>query len=143
MKQQAIAIMGGLTALALGVAVALAADHEAGVPLTPQEAAGGWTVETAGHSICMIRLTANFGARADGTCGETLPAGVTGWKATSDGMALIGADGSVLAPFDRWSNSLFVSHRSSGTDVQLMRGPPDPTPGSSSAGLTPGPRPHD
>jgi len=30
----------------------------------------------------------------------------------------------VLAPFNRWSNSLFVSHRSSGVDVQLMRGTP-------------------
>jgi hypothetical protein len=39
-------------------------------------------------------------------------------------MALTGVDGQVLAPFNRWSNSLFVSHRSSGVDVQLMRGPP-------------------
>jgi hypothetical protein len=39
-------------------------------------------------------------------------------------MALTGANGQALAPFNRWSNSLFVSHRSSGVDVQLMRGPP-------------------
>lgn len=143
MKRRAIAITGGFAALALGLGAALAADHEAGVPLTPQEAAGGWTVESGGHSICMIRLTANYGARADRTCGGALPAGVTGWKTTSDGMALIGADGQVLMPFDRWSNSLFVSRRAAGADVQLMRGPPDVIPGSSSAGLTPGPRPYD
>jgi hypothetical protein len=49
----------------------------------------------------------------------------------------------VLASFNRWSNSLFVSHRSGGVDVQLMRGGPHPTPGSSAAGLNPGPRPYD
>jgi hypothetical protein len=143
MRRRTIAIVGSLAALGLGLGAALAADHEAGVPLTPQEAAGGWTVETGGHSICMVRLTADYGARADGTCSDALPAGVTGWKATSDGMALLGADGQVLVSFGRWSNSLFVSHRSGGTDVQLMRGPPNPTPGSSSAGITPGPRPYD
>ena len=103
---------------------AVAADHEAGVPLSPAEAAGGWTVETDGHAICMIQLTANHGATPGQNCGDALPAGVTGWQPTEHGMALIGADGQVLAPFSRWSNSLFVSHRSSGTDVQLMRGPP-------------------
>src|ERR1700722_3598442 len=99
-------------------------DHEAGVPLSPAEAAGGWTVENGGHAICMITLTANHGATPSGNCGDALPAGVTGWQATADGMALTGQGGQVLAPFNRWSNSLFVSHRSSGTDVQLMRGPP-------------------
>jgi hypothetical protein len=114
-----------LAALALATApMALAADHEAGVPLSPAEAAGGWTVETDGHAICMITLTADHGATPSGSCGDALPAGVTGWQPTADGMALTGADGQSLAPFSRWSNSLFVSHRSSGTDVQLMRGPP-------------------
>ena len=103
---------------------AMAADHEAGVPLSPAEAAGGWTVETGGHAICMIRLTADHGATPGQACGDALPAGVTGWQATADGMALTGQGGAVLAPFSRWSNSLFVSHRSSGVDVQLMRGAP-------------------
>jgi hypothetical protein len=122
---------------------ALAADHEAGVPLSPAEAAGGWTVETGGHAICMIRLTAEHGATPGQGCESALPAGVTGWQPTSEGMALTGQGGQVLAPFSRWSNSLLVSHRSSGTDVQLMRGGPNPQPGSSSAGLTAGPLPHD
>jgi hypothetical protein len=111
-------------ALLLLAPAAMAADHEAGVPLSPAEAAGSWTVETGGHAICMIQLTAAHGAKVGDNCGDSLPAGVTGWSTTTDGMALTGADGQVLAPFNRWSNSLFVSHRSSGVDVQLMRGPP-------------------
>ena len=122
---------------------ALAADNEAGVPLSPAEAAGGWTVETGGHAVCMITLTASHGATVGAGCRDALPSGITGWSATADGMALTGAGGQVLAPFNRWSNSLFVSHRSSGVDVQLMRGGPNPTPGSSAAGLTPGARPYD
>jgi hypothetical protein len=111
---------------------AVAADHEAGVPLTPAEAAGAWTVETGGHAICMIRLSpdragnAGFGATPGADCGDALPSGVAGWTPTGEGMALTDAGGKVLAPFNRWSNSLFVSHRSSGVDVQLMRGPPHP-----------------
>ena len=121
---------------------AFAADNEAGVPLSPAEAAGAWTVETGGHAVCMIHLTANHGARVAGDCGGALPAGINGWTATADGMTLT-AGGQAVAPFNRWSNSLFVSHRSTGVDVQLMRGGPHPTPGSSSAGITPGPRPYD
>ena len=37
-------------------------------------------------------------------------------------MRLVSADGAPLLSFNRWSNSLFVSHRSSGVDVQLRRG---------------------
>ena len=112
------------TAFFLLARAAMAADHEAGVPLTPAEAAGAWTVETGGHAICIIQLSADHGAAPAQNCGDSLPAGVTGWTATADGMALTGAGGAVLAPFNRWSNSLFVSHRSSGVDVQLMRGTP-------------------
>jgi hypothetical protein len=113
-----------VSAILASAVVAVAADHEAGVPLSPAEAAGGWTVENGGHAICMLRLTADHGATPGQNCGDALPAGVTGWQPTAHGMALTGAGGQVLAPFNRWSNSLFVSHRSSGTDVQLMRGPP-------------------
>jgi hypothetical protein len=112
------------TAFLLLARAAMAADHEAGVPLSPAEAAGAWTVETGGHAICVVRLSADHGAQVGENCGDSLPAGVTGWAATADGMALTGANGQALAPFNRWSNSLFVSHRSSGVDVQLMRGLP-------------------
>jgi hypothetical protein len=38
------------------------------------------------------------------------------------GRALIGSDGRSLIAFSRWSNSLFVSYRSGGVDIQLRRG---------------------
>jgi hypothetical protein len=40
-------------------------------------------------------------------------------------MNLTGADGQVLVGFNRWSDSLLVSHPSSGVDVQLRRGGPN------------------
>jgi hypothetical protein len=122
MKLRLTLSLAAASALLAGAVVA--ADHEAGVPLSPAEAAGAWTVETGGHAICIIQLTANHGASPGQNCGDSLPAGVTGWTSTADGMALTGQGGEVLAPFNRWSNSLFVSHRSSGVDVQLMRGTP-------------------
>ncbi|MDE2487008.1 MAG: AprI/Inh family metalloprotease inhibitor [Alphaproteobacteria bacterium] len=105
-----------------------AADHEAGAPLTPSEAAGTWTVESQGRSICAVTLSAQpstggYAAKASG-CGEAIPGAPVAWRPTADGMALVGADGRTLIAFDRWSNSLFVSHRSSGVDVQLRRGGP-------------------
>jgi hypothetical protein len=119
----------------------VAADHEAGVPLSPAEAAGAWTVESGGHAVCMIQLTAGHLARPAQNCRDSLPAGVTGWVTTADGMALTGGGAQVLA-FNRWSNSLFVSHLASGVDVQLMRGTPNVA-SNGSAGLQPGPRPYD
>jgi protease inhibitor Inh len=132
-----------LAAAALLAAGAVAAaDNEAGVPLSPAEAAGGWTVEDGSADVCMLKLTADHGAAPSQGCANELPAGVTGWKATNDGMALTDASGQTLLSFGRWSNSLFVAHRSSGTDLRLMRGH-DPAPGTSTAGVTPGPRPYD
>ena len=113
-----------LAAALLLAPAAMAADHEAGVPLSPSEAAGAWTVETGGHAICIIQLTAAHGAKVGDNCGDSLPAGITGWSTTADGMALTGADGQQHAPFNRSSNRLVGSHRSSGDDGQLMRGPP-------------------
>ncbi len=108
--------------------LAAGADHEAGVPLTPAEAAGVWTLVEAGQQpVCTVTLTpqklgdAGFAARVAG-CGELLPPGVSGWAPTGDGMALTGPDGKVLIAFGRWSKSLFVSHRASGVDLQLRRG---------------------
>ncbi len=104
-----------------------AADHEAGVPLAPSEAAGVWTVESGGRSICTVELGtakvgAGYGAKASGACGDTLKGTPTAWTSTRDGMSLIDATGQPLIRFNRWSNSLFVSHTSSGVDVQLRRG---------------------
>jgi hypothetical protein len=121
-----------IVAFVLLARAALAADveHETGVPLSPREAAGGWTVESHGRSICMIRLSdarragGAYGARVEGDCGDVLPDGVAGWAPTTGGMALTDQAGQVLLPFDRWSNSLFVSAISTGDNVQLMRGAP-------------------
>jgi hypothetical protein len=118
-------------ALLAGAAVAQP-DHEAGVPLSPGEAAGGWTVETGGHAVCMITLSAArvgasaYGATPKGDCRSLIPAGVAGWTPTRGGMALTDQSGQVLLPFDRWSNSLFVAKISTGDEVQLMRGGPHP-----------------
>jgi len=115
---------------ALSVGRVLAADHEAGVPLAPADAAGPWTVETGGHAVCVIKLSAakagnaGFALNAPADCAAALPASVAGWTPSGDGMALTGADGQVVLSFGRWSNSLFVSHQASGVDIQLQRGGP-------------------
>ena len=130
--------MNGRCGARLAVGLALAAtcasadplakpDHEAGVPLVPAEAAGAWTVETGGRSLCVISLETNpvaggYAAKVPPACDTTLPAGVTGWAAAPGGISLIGPDGAPVLAFGRWSNSLFVSHRSSGVDLQLRRG---------------------
>ena len=109
--------------------LAIAEDHEAGVPLTPAEAAGAWTLVEAGQErVCVLTLGADkagdagFVARAPASCHRALPDGAAGWTPTSDGMALIGPDGRVVIAFDRWSNSLFVSHRNGLLDLELRRG---------------------
>ena len=83
------------------------------------------TAETGGHAICVVRLTADHSAKV-ATIAETphrlAATGCVGHRRRR--LTLTGAGGQALAPFNRWSNSLFVSHRSSGVDVQLMRGPP-------------------
>jgi len=129
--REALAGAGLAGALLAGsLSAAYAADHEAGVPLTPAEAAGDWTVETGGHSICVLKLDARgvaantYAAQIPPSCGDTLPTKIVAWTPAPDGMRLVGADGQPLIGFARWSNSLFVSHRSSGVDIQLKRGGP-------------------
>jgi len=123
-------IVAGLAGLTLLSAPAFAVDHEAGTPLTPAEATGTWTLESAGHAICVLRLgrekagSAGFALEVPATCGDALPANLAGWAPAADGMSLVGADGQALIGFNRWSNSLFVSHAASGVDVQLRRGGP-------------------
>jgi hypothetical protein len=109
--------------LAAGLAgPTLAADREAGVPLTPAEAVGGWTLSNQGHAVCMVRLGARHTVRTDGDCSGALSARPTGWAPTSDGMRLTGPGGQTVMAFDRWSNSLFVSEKGSTADLQLRRG---------------------
>jgi hypothetical protein len=120
----------------VATAAANAADNQAGLPLSPADAAGAWTLESAGASICTVKLSAQkagsagFRVDAPAACDQVLPAGAVAWTPTADGMALNGSDGKVLIAFNRWSNSLFVSHRASGTDLQLKRGGPGALPGT-------------
>jgi hypothetical protein len=122
--------VAGLIGLASTSSVA-AADNEAGVALTPAEAAGAWTVETGGRSICVLNLgtrkvsSLGYSVEVPAACGEALPNGAAAWAPASGGMKLVSADGQTVLGFGRWSNSLFVSHRSSGVDVQLKRGAPN------------------
>jgi hypothetical protein len=113
-------------ALAVGLlaGAAWAEDNEAGVPLSPAEAAGTWTVSSGGRDLCQLSLGAAHTVKAPAACAEALTGAPTAWAATRDGMSLNTGDGRVVIAFHRWSNSLFVSHRSSGVDIQLRRGGP-------------------
>jgi hypothetical protein len=134
MRAYLTALAAYLAVLALALPLAAgqpaAEDHEAGVPLAPSEAAGAWTLETQGHSVCVLTLGASkrangaYPVRLAGDCGDALPAGIAGWAPAPTGMTLLGADGRPAVQFDRWSNSLFVSKRSRGADIQLTRGAP-------------------
>ncbi len=107
---------------------AAAEDQEAGVSLSPAEAVGAWTLETSGRSICVLKLGAQkagpgiFKLEAPDSCGAALPSGLAGWSPSPHGMNMVDAGGRALLGFGRWSNSLLVSHPSSGEDVQLRRG---------------------
>jgi hypothetical protein len=121
-------------AVALGGSAAVGqsappSDPQAGTPLEPADAAGPWTLSSKGGAICTVTLQSR--PDAGGIYGVTLPqncqdayamGAVRAWKPTGDGMAFTGADGSTVVAFNRWSNSLLVSKRSSGSDLQLMRG---------------------
>jgi hypothetical protein len=122
-------VFAGIAAFALlpHVASALSADHEAGVPLSPSEASGAWTLQSGGRDICVVTLGKNrvgpgYSAKAAPGCAGAVPGDPVAWQPTADGMRLVGADGKTVLGFSRWSNSLFVSHQSSGVDIQLKRG---------------------
>jgi hypothetical protein len=121
MKPLMIAVLGGVTCL-VGAVAASAQDNQAGAPLTPTEAAGPWTVASNGQDLCVLTLGEDHSVKAPRSCNDALPSQPTTWQATKDGVQLAGANGQAAIAFHRWSNSLFVSHRSSGVDIQLRRG---------------------
>ena len=122
----------------IAVAQAAPAAHEdtgakTDTPLSPSDGAGMWTLSAKGGAICTVSLKTTpapggaFRAEISKACRDAYPlAGATGWKPIADGMALVGPDGAPAVTFSRWSDSLFVSHRSSGVDLQLTRGAPPP-----------------
>jgi Protease inhibitor Inh len=133
--------MGSKNFVMLGAALALAggaasaqdmnamARDQVGMPLAISDAAAqGWTMETAGHSVCKVMLGAQalskdlYRVDIPAECGQVLPGGVAGWRPVTDGAALVDGQGQILIDFDRWSNSLLVSHQSNGVDIQLRRG---------------------
>jgi len=106
-------------------------DPQAGAPLEPSDAAGVWTLSSNGGAICTLTLTNKPDSRGvyavdvPQNCKDAYAMGpVTSWKPTGDGMAFTSAAGAPVVAFNRWSNSLLVSKRASGADLQLMRGPP-------------------
>jgi hypothetical protein len=109
---------------ALLSAPTFAADNQAGTPLDPAEAAGSWTVETGGRSVCTLTLGPDKSVKVASPCGSLLPATPVNWAPTAHGMNLLAADGHTVIGFGRWSNCLLVAHRSSGGDIQLRRGVP-------------------
>ncbi|MGZ3376304.1 MAG: AprI/Inh family metalloprotease inhibitor [Phenylobacterium sp.] len=124
MRASIIASAVAAAGLLAGAAAAQTGDNEAGVPLTPAEAAGAWTVASQGKDLCVLTLGASHAVKAPSSCAEALTGNPTGWQPTRDGMQLTGAGGQPMLAFHRWSNSLFVSHRASGVDIQLRRGGP-------------------
>jgi len=129
-----------LAACAGGFAVAQSSDGDtgaqAGTPLAPADAAGPWTLQSKGGAVCAVTLTArsaavggDFVASIGPECQQAYGmAAAAAWKPTRDGLAFTAGDGSTVVGFNRWSNSLFVSHRASGADLQLSRGAPPPRP---------------
>jgi hypothetical protein len=96
---------------------------------TPAGVADSWLVESHGQVLCALRLSNRktkggfFGAEVPAECGGALPAGVAGWRPTADGVELVGAGGSTVIAFERWSESLFVSTGAGAPDLQLSRAP--------------------
>jgi hypothetical protein len=105
------------------------ARDSVGVPLAPKEAAGAWTLESQGRSICRVTLSDHligpklYDLAIPADCGQLLPSGVAGWKSVVGGMVMVDASGRVLVDFNRWSPELLVTARASASlDLALRRG---------------------
>jgi hypothetical protein len=135
-KEAAMRIMLiAAAAAALTAAPALAEDNQAGTPLTPGDAAGAWTLQAGGRNVCVVTLKAErsgagYGVTAGPGCAQVLGGAPAAWATTADGMRFVDAGGHTQIAFNRWSNSLLVSHRESGVDVSLKRGAPEPDAGA-------------
>lgn len=114
--------------LALSASLICASGAVAAAPLpAPSDVPDAWLLQRAGREVCEIRLSGHaFGsdarrATADAACAPVLRAQVVAWRPTADGLDLVASDGSIVASFERWSQSLFVGRGPRFGDVQLSR----------------------
>jgi hypothetical protein len=118
---------GAAAAILMGGPAVAAPDHMAGVSLAPSDAAGPWTLENNGRSLCVLTLgsekvTGGYRVNAGDACQGGLPATPAAWEPTNHGMKLVGADGQTVMTFNRWSDSLLVSPLHGESSLQLRRG---------------------
>jgi hypothetical protein len=114
-------------AIVMSAAALAVADPMTGKPLAPSDAAGPWTLENNGRSLCVLSLGqekagAGFSLKGGDACQGSLPATPAAWSPTDHGMALLGSDGQTLMTFSRWSDSLLVSPLHGEQSLQLRRG---------------------
>jgi Protease inhibitor Inh len=102
-------------------------DQMAGKPLALSDAAGPWTLEKDGMSLCVITLgrekvAQGYRLSAGDSCQHALPAMPTAWTPTDHGMKFVDSGGQTVMTFGRWSDSLLVSPLHGEQSLQLRRG---------------------
>ena len=102
-------------------------DQMAGKSLAPSDAAGPWTLERDGRSLCVITLGSEksgqgYRVRGSDACQGALPATPAAWEPTDHGMKLVDGQGQTVIAFGRWSDSLLVSPLHGEQSLQLRRG---------------------
>jgi hypothetical protein len=113
--------------LLAAAAVAALAGPALAAPARPNEMADTWLVQSHGRTLCHIRLSGRpgpngiYGLRAPPECADVLPASVTGWSPTRQGLVLVSSSGAPTLSFRRWSESLYVTSGDGAPDVQLSR----------------------
>jgi hypothetical protein len=125
--KRSIFAAGAVAAILMGGSAAAAQDRMAAQPLAPPEAAGPWTLENNGRSLCVLTLgrekvSEGYRLSAGDSCQRELPATPAAWAPTDRGMKLVGPDGQTVMTFNRWSDSLLVSPIQGENSLQLRRG---------------------
>ena len=123
----AAAILVGGPVFAQNTPATAERDQMAGKPLAPSEAAGPWTLEKDGRSLCVITLGREksgqgYHVDAGNSCQGSLPATPAAWEPTDHGMKLVDGQGQTVMTFGRWSDSLLVASQHSEQSLQLRRG---------------------
>lgn len=121
------AILMGGPAFAQNTPATAERDQMAGKPLAPAEAAGPWTLEKDGMSLCVITLgrekvAQGYRLSAGDSCQHALPATPAAWTPTDHGMKFVDSSGQTVMTFGRWSDSLLVTRLHGQQSLQLRRG---------------------